>query len=124
MQKASIAFWQCRKAIGKTWGLKPKVVYWIYSSVVRTILTYAALLYYMKKASQISVSQKTAHLQRLACVNVTGSMHSTPTAALEVVLMLPPLGIYIEGEASQVIYKLWRIYSSKIWPFGGFQKDD
>jgi hypothetical protein len=29
MQRTTIAFWQCRKAIGKTWGLKPKVVYWI-----------------------------------------------------------------------------------------------
>jgi hypothetical protein len=27
MQKATITFWQCRRAIGKTWGLKPKIVY-------------------------------------------------------------------------------------------------
>jgi hypothetical protein len=27
-------------------------------------------------------------------------MYSTPTTALEVILMLPPLGIYIEGEAT------------------------
>jgi hypothetical protein len=33
-------------------------------------------------------------------------MHSTPTAALEVILMLPPLGIYIEGEARQATYRL------------------
>jgi hypothetical protein len=45
MQKATIAFWQCQRAIGKTWGLKPKVVYWIYTSVVRPILTYAALMW-------------------------------------------------------------------------------
>jgi hypothetical protein len=30
IRKASIAYWKCRRAIGKTWGLKPKVVYWIY----------------------------------------------------------------------------------------------
>jgi hypothetical protein len=50
----------------------------------------------VEKASQISVNRKTAHLQRLACVSITGSMHSTQTAALEVIQMLPPLGIYIE----------------------------
>jgi hypothetical protein len=105
MQKATIAFWQYRRAIGKTWGLKPKVVYWIYTSVVRPILTYAALLWW-KKASQISVNRKTAHLQRLVCINITGSMHSTKTAALEVILMLPFLGIYIEGEARQATYRL------------------
>jgi hypothetical protein len=57
-----------------------------------------------KKASQISVNRKAAHLQRLACLSITGSMHSTPTAALEVILMLPPL--YIEGEARQATYRL------------------
>jgi hypothetical protein len=60
----------------------------------------------VEKAYQISVSRKTAHLQRLACISITGSMHSTPTAALEVILMLPPLGIYIEGDARQATYRL------------------
>jgi hypothetical protein len=73
-------------------------VYWIYTTVVQPILTYGN---WWKKASQISVNRKTAYLQRLACINITGIMHSTPTAALEVILMLPPLGIYIEGEARQ-----------------------
>jgi hypothetical protein len=73
------------------------------AQMVRSILTYAALLWW-KKASQISVNRKTAHMQRLVCVSITGSMHSTRTAALEVILMmLPPLGIYIEGEARQRI---------------------
>jgi hypothetical protein len=39
-------------------------------------------------------------------LNITDSMHSTPTAALEVILMLPPLGIYIEREARQATYRL------------------
>jgi hypothetical protein len=58
MQKALfiVQTW-CRGVIGKTWGLKPQVVYWIYTSVVRRCLTYAALLWW-KKASQISVNQK------------------------------------------------------------------
>jgi hypothetical protein len=79
------------------------VVYWINTSVVKPILTYAALL---KTASQISVNRKTAHLQRLAYVNITESMHSTPTAALEVILIWSPLGIYIEEEARQATYRL------------------
>jgi hypothetical protein len=63
-------------------------------------------LRWWKKASQISVKRKTAQLQRLACVNITGSMHSTSTVALEVILMLPPLDIYIEGLARQATYRL------------------
>jgi hypothetical protein len=34
------------------------------------------------------------------------AMHFTPTALLEVILMLPPLGIYIEGETRQVTYRM------------------
>jgi hypothetical protein len=30
------------------WGLKPKVVYWVYTSEVRPISTYAALLWWKK----------------------------------------------------------------------------
>jgi hypothetical protein len=66
---------------------------------------HAALLWW-KKALQISVNRKTAHLQRRACGSITGSMHSTPTAALEDILMLSRLGIYIEGEARQATCSL------------------
>ena len=105
LRKATIALWQCRRAIGKTWGLKPKVVYWIYTSVVRPILTYAAVLWW-KKTTQLSVNRKIGSLQRLACMCVTGSMRSTPTSALEALLMLPPLSIFIEKESRQAAYRL------------------
>jgi hypothetical protein len=98
LRKATIALWQCRLAIGKTWGLRPKVVYWIYTSVVRPILTYAAVLWW-KKTTQSSVNHKIGRLQRLACICVTGSMRLTPNSALEVLLMLPPLSIFIEKES-------------------------
>jgi hypothetical protein len=32
--------------VGKTWGLKSKVVYWIYTVVVRLIVTYAATVWW------------------------------------------------------------------------------
>ena len=105
LRNATIALWQCRRAIGKTWGLKPKVVYWIYTSVVRPILTYVAVLWW-KKTTQLSVNRKIGSLQRLACMCVTGSMRSTPTSALEALLMLPPLSIFIEKESRQAAYRL------------------
>jgi hypothetical protein len=55
--------------------------------------------WWWKKGAQISKNRKTGHLQRLACVSITGSMHSTPTAALEVILML-------QEEAGQGTYRL------------------
>jgi hypothetical protein len=43
INKAYKAFWTCRDTFGKTWGLKPKVMYWIYTAVVRLMFTYAGL---------------------------------------------------------------------------------
>jgi hypothetical protein len=86
------------KVFGKELQLKNQVKY--LGFILDEKLPYAAILWW-KKASQI-----TAHLQRLACLSITGSMHSTSTAALEVILMLPPLGIYIEGEVRHATYWL------------------
>jgi hypothetical protein len=36
-REAYKVFWTCRGTFGKTWGLKPKVIYWIYTVVVRPI---------------------------------------------------------------------------------------
>jgi hypothetical protein len=33
INKAYKAFWTCRGTFSKTWGLRPKVVYWIYTTV-------------------------------------------------------------------------------------------
>jgi hypothetical protein len=39
VKKASIALWLYRKAIGRSSGLKPKVVYYIHTTIVRPILS-------------------------------------------------------------------------------------
>jgi hypothetical protein len=48
INKAYKAFWTCRGMFAKTWGLKPKVVYWIYTAVVRPIVTYAATIWWSR----------------------------------------------------------------------------
>jgi hypothetical protein len=48
IRKACIAYWQCRRAVGKTWGLSPMVVAWLYTSVVRAILSYASLVWWKR----------------------------------------------------------------------------
>jgi hypothetical protein len=60
LRKASIAYWQCRRAIVKTSGLKPKVVYWIYTSVIRPMLTYATLVLW--KRTHLTTVKKTVWL--------------------------------------------------------------
>jgi hypothetical protein len=65
------------------------VVYWIYTPVVRPIVTYGVTIWWPKvklKASQVELNR----LQRMACLGITGDMRTAPTAAMEVLLGLPP----------------------------------
>jgi hypothetical protein len=47
-----------------------------------------------------------SHLQRMACLRITGGMRSTPTSALEVMLMLMPSHLFIKEEARQAANRL------------------
>lgn len=80
-------------------------MYWIYTSIIRPILTYASFLWW-KEAYKVGVNKKLTQLQRLACLYTTGVMQTTPTAALEVALELLPLNIFIEREAMRTTYRL------------------
>ncbi len=54
------------------------------------------------------VKQKTAgkqldHIQRFACIFITGAVRTTPTSALEIIVGLIPLSIYIKQQAKQIM---------------------
>lgn len=58
------------------------------------------------KVKQSTVKTQLGSLQRLACLCITGAFTSTPTAALQVLLNLTPLDIFIETEARKSWYRL------------------
>jgi hypothetical protein len=67
------AFWMCRDTFGKTLGMKPKVMCWIYTMVVRPIITYADTVWWPRvnfKTSKVELSK----LQRMACFGIIGTM--------------------------------------------------
>jgi len=43
---ALAAFYQVHNATSKTWGTSPKVVHWIYTAVLRLMLTYVAVIWW------------------------------------------------------------------------------
>jgi hypothetical protein len=75
INKAYKAFWICRGTSGKTWGVKPKVIYWLYSVVIRPTVTYAATIWWPKTCQAELSKQK-----RMACLGITGAMKTAPIA--------------------------------------------
>ena len=44
--------------------------------------------------------------QRLASLEITGAMRSTPRSALEVFTCIPPLDLVVQGEATSAVHRL------------------
>jgi len=106
-KKALRIFWQCRTTFGKKWGLKPAVLYWMYRAIVRPILIYGCMVWASQTELRV-VQKKMNQVQRLACLSITGVMTSTPTAALEILLSLPPLDLFVKQEAELIVYRLYK----------------
>jgi ribonuclease HI len=106
-QRAIAALWQCRRALGKTWGITPRTARWLYTSIVRPMISYAAVVWW-NKTEQVTAQQMLGRVQRLACVGITGAVRTTPTAALELLLDIRPLHIHVKGEAMAACYRLLR----------------
>ena len=44
VRKAHNLLWACRRACGMGWGLRPKVVHWLYVAIVRLTISFASLV--------------------------------------------------------------------------------
>lgn len=104
-EKANFSWWQCSKLCGRNWGLRPKMLYYLYTTVVRPALSYACQVWW-PKVKQAGARLELQRIQRLPCISITGAFRTTPTVALERLLNLPPLDIFIEGEARNSSYRL------------------
>ena len=93
------------KGQGKTWGLSPKMMYWTYNMLVKPMMTYASMVWWTKMRQPTAVNEL-RRVQRLACLSITGAMRTTATAAMEVLLNLPPIETVMMGEARMGFYRL------------------
>ena len=67
------------------------MVYWLYISIVRPILTYGALVWWTA-TRRATIRKELAGVQRMACIG----MRTTHTAGLEIILGLQPLDLVIK----------------------------
>lgn len=98
--KATNTLWLSKNTFGKKWGLRPKMIHWIYKAIVLPRITYASLVWW-PKIEETTTQRKFAKLQRLACIAITGAMRSTPSKALDALLNLLPLHQFIRNDAGK-----------------------
>ena len=104
-KKAKGILMQCRRAIGPTWGFTPKTMKWIYTAVVRPILTYAATIWLngLYKKSNLTLLNG---VQRLGNILVTGALPSSSGVALDTITGTIPIDLLIEEEAAKGALRL------------------
>ena len=99
-KKATMLLMQCKKAVGPTWGMTPKTCRWIYTSVVRPVLSYASVVWVNALNTQINTKQ-IEKVQRLALNIMTGALPGTSNINLNHLTDTPHIVTYLKGEAAK-----------------------
>ena len=84
---------QCRQIVGKTWQIKPSMMKWIYTAIIRRIMSYACV----SRAGDLNkkyLARKLTKVQRLACLMISSAFPGNPTGALEILLNITPIEEY------------------------------
>ena len=107
LKKATYTLIRCRMLLGRHWGLTPKVMKWLYTAIVRPILTSGSAVW-IQKIEKKSVRKELNKLQRKACLMITNASCSTPTAGMEAILSMRPLHIHIKEMAMASLQRMAR----------------
>ena len=103
--RATKALWACKRLYGRTWGLKPRMIYWSFLTIIRPMVTYASLVWWPKTEEKV-MQTLLYKVQRMACLGITGAMKTCPTAAMEALLGLTPLHLHIKKEAAAAALRM------------------
>ena len=102
---------QCRQIVGKTRGIKPSMMKWIYTAMMRPIMSYACVSWSGGLNKKYLV-RKFTKVQRLACPMISSAFHGTFAGALEILVNITPVEEFLLTEAVQESY---RITVSGLW---------
>ena len=111
-RKATAALLQCKQIVGRAWGLNPTSMRWIYTAMIRPVITYACTPW-VGGVNKKYIEKKLSRVQKLACLMIFSAFPSTPTEALEMLLNIMPIKEFILSEAVKGSYRLSRV---SFWP--------
>ena len=87
-------------AMGKFWGITPRLAMWTWKGIVRPMLTFGSLVW-AKVCRNKYARDKLQSLQRQAFKTLAYFRRSTPTLGLEVMTNCPPLDLHLMCMAAQ-----------------------
>ena len=103
--KATKYLMQAKKAVGPTWGLTPKVCKWLYTTVVRPLLSYCVSVWVRALDNKCN-AKKLERVQARALRIVSGAFPTTPFKALNHITETPDIIHYLRGEAAKGAIRL------------------
>lgn len=89
---------QLMGTLSKRWGPKPSLIRWVYISIVRARLAYAAIVW-SHNINHKTKLNKLKQINRLASMMMVPARRSTPTKALELINHLMPLDLFLHNQA-------------------------
>ena len=95
------------RACGARWGLRPKLVHWLYVANVRPNISFASLVWW--PGCQTTSAEKLSKIQRMACLGITGAIRITPVGGMEAHDRLPPLDLVTQEEGKSAAHRLWSL---------------
>jgi ribonuclease HI len=116
--KAITTLMACKSLFGQRWGLKPQLIFWLYTTVVRPIIAYSSFVWW-PKTQQNTTKTVLSRIQRVATLGITGAMRTTPTISLDAILNLPPLDIYFLKDAANTAFRLLKDHEFKPGDYRG-----
>lgn len=97
--------WVCRRAMGRSWGMKPRTALWLYKTVLLPRLVYASVVWW-PRVEKMEAKNLLNSLQGNYLRAAIGAMKTTQTVALEVALCIHPLDLTVLGTACITAYRL------------------
>ncbi|KAL5271233.1 hypothetical protein ACHWQZ_G001761 [Mnemiopsis leidyi] len=96
----------CKRAVGKTWGLTPAGIKWIYNQVIIPSVMYSAITWHHTVEQKLYLKQRLTTLQRNAALSITRGLKSSPTDNLEILAGLQPIHLKLKETAIKAALRL------------------
>ena len=105
VKKAATALYTCKRMVGPRWGLTPRVAHWLYTAIVRPIMTYGIVVWWPITEKKYAIRSMES-IQRAASICISGALRTTPSQALNIILHLLPTDLYCKQMAAKSALRL------------------